>query len=260
MCAVSSFSIEDCSILRPNSDRKFAPSTLIGPSVSTATGMKKYFDVSSRYLSAFWMAACSAAAPAFFEVPLMWEAAWVSGDLASQMRHFPARHGVKVTPSGLFLSDLYSPSGSLLEWMLALARDLQMMSLIKWWRSWRPAAALRLHANECVPYASTRAPQRHKWGSQSRHPSRNPTAALMTSLLILSPHVEIGRALSHAPACRAREARILARSRSLLQLANNSVFLSSMPTLTQFFCLWEAELVGWVAFIYLFILLFFLVN
>ena len=65
MCAVSSFSIEDSLILRPNSDRKFAPSTLIGPCVSTATGMKKYLDISSRYLSAFWMAACSAAGTSF---------------------------------------------------------------------------------------------------------------------------------------------------------------------------------------------------
>ena len=63
MFAVSSFSHDDSLILRPNSERKFA--MLIGPCVSTATGMKKYLDVSSRYLSAFRMAACSAAALAF---------------------------------------------------------------------------------------------------------------------------------------------------------------------------------------------------
>jgi len=45
------------------------------------------------------MAACSAAAPAFFEVQLMCEAGCVSGNVAFQMRNFPARHGVKVTPS-----------------------------------------------------------------------------------------------------------------------------------------------------------------
>ena len=59
--------MEDSSILRPNSDRKFEPSTLIG----------------------------------FFEVQLMCEAGCVSGDVAFQMRHFPAHHGVKVTPSDL---------------------------------------------------------------------------------------------------------------------------------------------------------------
>ena len=64
------FSIRD-----PRSHRKFAPSSLIGPSVSTAIGTKRYLGISSLYFSIFRFAACSAAAPAFFDVPLRCEAA-----------------------------------------------------------------------------------------------------------------------------------------------------------------------------------------
>ena len=55
-----------------------------------------------------WQPYCSGTS--FFEVPLMCEAACVSGDVASQMRHFPARHGVKVTPSGLLIIIIYLSS------------------------------------------------------------------------------------------------------------------------------------------------------
>ena len=68
-------------------------------SVSTATGTKRYLGISSRYFSILRLAACSAAAPAFLDVPLRCEAAWVSGEVASQRRHFPACHAVKMTPS-----------------------------------------------------------------------------------------------------------------------------------------------------------------
>ena len=97
------FSIRD-----PRSHKKFAPSLFIGPSVSTATGTKMYFGTSSRYFSILRLAACSAAAPAVFDVPSRCEAAWVSGEVASQRRHFPACHGVKVTPSGRLASMRYN--------------------------------------------------------------------------------------------------------------------------------------------------------
>ena len=121
------FSIRDS-----RSHRKFAPSSLIGPSVSTAIGTKRYLGISSRYFSIFRFAACSAAAPAFLKVPLRCEAAWVSGEIASQRRHFPACHAVKVTPSGRLASVRCKPSGSLVDGMFALDNALQIMSFSRW--------------------------------------------------------------------------------------------------------------------------------
>ena len=68
------FSIRD-----PRSHKKFTPSSFIGPSVSTATGTKMYFGISSRYFSILRLAACSAV----FDEPSRCEAAWVSGEVAS---------------------------------------------------------------------------------------------------------------------------------------------------------------------------------
>ena len=99
----------------PRSHKKFAPSLLIGPSVSTATGTKRYLGISSRHFSILRLAASSAAAPAFLDVPLRCEVAWVSGEVASQRRHFPACHAVKVTPPGCLASVRYKPSGSLVD-------------------------------------------------------------------------------------------------------------------------------------------------
>ena len=121
------FSIRD-----PRSHKKFAPSSLIGPSVSTATGTKRYLGMSSRYFSILRLAACSAAAPAVFEVPSRCEAAWVSGEVASQRRHFPTCHAVRVTPSGRLASVRSKPSGSLVDGMFALDNALQIMSFSRW--------------------------------------------------------------------------------------------------------------------------------
>ena len=78
-----------------------------------------YFGISSRYFSTLRLAACSAAAPAVFDEPSRCEAAWVSGEVAFQRRHFPACHGVKVTPSGCLASVRYKPSSSLVDGMFA---------------------------------------------------------------------------------------------------------------------------------------------
>ena len=200
------------------------------------TGTKMYLGISSRYFSILRLAACSAAAPAVFDVPSRCEAreahVRVSGEVASQRRHFPACHGVKVTPSGCLASVRCKPSGSLVEWMFALDKDLQIMSLSKWWRSWRPAAALLLHESPCVPKASTNEPQRQGWGSQRRLSIRKATAALTTSFPICRPHEDIGRAFSHSahsPEWTACEASNLARSRTLVQLERRLDFVSSIP-------------------------------
>ena len=52
----------------------------------------------------------------------------MSGEVASQRRHFPACHAVKVTPSGRLASVRCKPSGSLVEGMFALDNALQIMS------------------------------------------------------------------------------------------------------------------------------------
>ena len=176
------FSIRD-----PWLHKKFASFSLIGPSVSTATGTKRYLGISFQYFSILRFAACSAAAPAILDVPLRCEAAWVSGEVASQRRHFPACHAIKVTPSGRLASVRYKPIGSLVDGMFALDKALQIMSFSRWRRSWRPAAGLLLHENTCVPKASTNEPQWQWWGSHRRLPIRKATAALMASFGLDGP-------------------------------------------------------------------------
>ena len=52
----------------------------------------------------------------------------MSGEVASQRRHFPVCHAVKVTPSGRLASVRCKPSGSLVDGMFALDNALQIMS------------------------------------------------------------------------------------------------------------------------------------
>ena len=231
------FSIRD-----PRSHKKFAPSLFIELSVSTATGTKRYLGLSSRHFSTLRLAACSAAAPAILDVLSRYEVAWVSGEVASQRRHFPACHAVKVTPSGRLASVRCKPSGSLVDGVLDKA--LQIMSF-RYWRSWRPAATLLLHESPCIPKASTNEPQRQGWGSHSRRlPIRKATAALMTSFLIQRVHEDIGRAFSPSPEWTALEASNLARSWSLLQLYRRLDFVTSIPGFSQFFWIWLATPIG----------------
>ena len=88
--------------------------------------------ISLRYFSILSLAASSAAAPAFLDVPLRCEAAWVSGEVASQRGNFPSCHAVKVTPSGRLASVRCKPSGSLIDGMFALDNALQIMSFSRW--------------------------------------------------------------------------------------------------------------------------------
>ena len=73
-------------------------------------------------ISRFW--GWLPAAPAFLDVPLRCEVAFVSGEVASQRKHFPACHAVEVTPSGRLASVRCKPSGSLVDGMFALDNAL----------------------------------------------------------------------------------------------------------------------------------------
>ena len=65
------------------------------------------------YLVCLRSAARSAAAPGVMDVRALWEAANVSGQVTSHVRHLPTFQGTSVIPSGRLPSDLKRPIGSL---------------------------------------------------------------------------------------------------------------------------------------------------
>ena len=65
------------------------------------------------YLVCLRSAARSAAAPGVMDVRALWEAANVSGQVTSHVRHLPTLQGASVIPSGRLPSDLNRPIGSL---------------------------------------------------------------------------------------------------------------------------------------------------
>ena len=67
-----------------------------GPIVFTAIATKECVGAKAAYFCSFIRAACEAAAPAVRHVAARWEAATVYGVVASQTRHFPRDHGVRV--------------------------------------------------------------------------------------------------------------------------------------------------------------------
>src|SRR6218665_3451738 len=78
----------------------------MGPRVSKAKGTKQHADKIAVYLADFLASAISAVAPAALAdlatLP-------VSMTVASQAKHLPPSHGIRVTPSGRFPSDLTRP-------------------------------------------------------------------------------------------------------------------------------------------------------
>ena len=62
-------------------------------------------------------------------VDCKWEAATVSGTVASQARHFPLAHGMREAPSGLKADPTTNPVGSLDDVTPACPRDLHRTSL-----------------------------------------------------------------------------------------------------------------------------------
>jgi len=117
-------------VRRPSSEMKLKPSEFHGPNVSTARGTKVCVDANAAYFCCFKVAAWLAAAPAEVHVVLRCDAAIVSAQVASQARHLPLDHGIKVAPSGLRLLPGIKPAGSLHDATLALVNALQTMSLM----------------------------------------------------------------------------------------------------------------------------------
>src|SRR6218665_2974 len=83
------------------------------PRVSKAKGTKQYAGKITVYLADFLSAAISGATPAASADLARYESARVSMTVASQAKHLPPSHGIRVTPSGRFPSDLTRPTDSL---------------------------------------------------------------------------------------------------------------------------------------------------
>ena len=206
---VSRGSLVTSEVRLPNSCRKFSPSTLCGPSVSTATATTWCVGVRSAYFCSFPTEACAAAAPAVTLVDGRCDIANVSGVVASQARHLPLAQGMRVTPSGLRLLPTIKPVGSLVEATSALINARCTMSLIIACLWWRPA--LLSQERPWLPRAFTWALQRQAWGMHRLAPRRKPVATLIASLVILRPIAVIGGAFSQSLACGDDTARRRAR-------------------------------------------------
>jgi len=81
----------------------------------------------SEYFSCLSVAAASAAEPALSALLLTYEAATVTSQVAKR----PSCHGMSVSPSGRFPSDLRRPCGSLMEGNLAFDNERQIRSFTK---------------------------------------------------------------------------------------------------------------------------------
>src|SRR6478609_4738857 len=99
---------------RPSSWMKLRPSSFQGPSVSTATGTKKWVAVRAEYFWFLRVAAFLAAAPANALVVPMWDGATMSAQVASHARHFSHGRGIRLAPSGRKEVPGINPAGSLL--------------------------------------------------------------------------------------------------------------------------------------------------
>ena len=81
------------------------------PDVSTATGTKSTPEIMSAYLATFRDSA-AAAEPACTLLARRWDAAYVSGQVASHAKHRPLDQGTIVTPSGRLPLLVHSGCGS----------------------------------------------------------------------------------------------------------------------------------------------------
>src|SRR6218665_666329 len=121
----------------------------MGSRVSKAKSTKQYAGKIAVYLADFLSAAISATAPA--------ASARVSMTVASQAKHLPPSHGIRVTPSGRFASDLTRPTGSLVAGKPALIKPHQVMSFMRACLAVRPCP--RRHERPREPSVLTNVPQ-----------------------------------------------------------------------------------------------------
>ena len=118
----------------------------------------------SAYFAVFATSAFVAAEPARTADSARCDAANVSGDVTSHLRHRPCAQGIIVTPSGRLWSDRLRPVGSLVAGIWARCRARHIASFNSLCLGWRPA--LLLQARPCVPRAFTYCPQMQSCGSQ----------------------------------------------------------------------------------------------
>jgi len=123
------------------------------PAVSMANGQKMWVLAKLAYLYVLFCAALWAAAPALTIVLLIWDSAYVSGTVTSQVTGLPLAHGSKVVPSGLLLLSLTKLTGSLAAGIWARFSARQMMSFGWLWRCCM--GALLRQDSPCSPWAST---------------------------------------------------------------------------------------------------------
>src|SRR6218665_612704 len=110
----------------------------MGPRVSKAKGTKQYAGKKAMYLANFLSAAISADLARY-------DSARVSMTVASQAKHLPASHGIRVTPLGRFPPDLTRPTGSLVTGKPALIRPCQVISFLRACLAVRPLLLLLLY-------------------------------------------------------------------------------------------------------------------
>jgi len=85
----------------------------------------------SEYFSYLRVAAASAAEPAHNALLLKYDAVTVSVTVTSQVTQRPSCHGMSVSPSGRFPSDLRRPCGSFMEGNPAFDNERQISSFTK---------------------------------------------------------------------------------------------------------------------------------
>ena len=189
---------------RPSSLIKFDPSSPQTPVVSIATGTKSMLLGRSAYLLCLFSSAEAAAAPTVRQVALIWDWAYVSGQVASQARHLPFFHGTDVTPTGRFPLCVMRPVGSRVERTPAEINALSRISFISLWRDWRPA--LLRQDRPWRPSADTMVSQTHLCGRTKGAPRRRPAAMRTDASSSLRPIPGRGRALSQSPDPQALDA------------------------------------------------------
>ena len=127
---VSSGSLVIVVIRLPRSSMNSADCGHQAPLVSLATGTKECVAARATYFVVLLTAAFSAAAQTVVEVSCRCDATYVSGTVTSQASGLPRVHGTRVAQSGLLLSALDSPMGSLLAEIYAFltARQIRLLS------------------------------------------------------------------------------------------------------------------------------------
>ena len=109
----------------------------------------------------------------------MYDLAYVSATVTSQVTHLPLCHGIKETPSGL-LPLLSRHSGSLIDCIFALVIVRHAMSFKMLCRVCLPEFFKR--EKQCSPRASIVCPHWQKWGRHIVAPRHRATAIRMASL------------------------------------------------------------------------------